>query len=127
MTGFLKNVAVKTFLKRETFKMSEGKKPEKKECRFCYQQINVLAHVCHYCGRYQQRVRQYFRFESLALLVSIAMVFLAFLQFQEARKEHIAAKDALVQATEAERQALNIGDGDLVQVIIIPIHRRKET
>lgn len=32
-----------------------------------------------------------------------------------------------ISIPEAERQALNIGDGDLVQVIIIPIHRRKDT
>lgn len=32
-----------------------------------------------------------------------------------------------ISIPEAERQALNIGDGDLVQVIIIPIHRKKET
>jgi hypothetical protein len=31
-----------------------------------------------------------------------------------------------ISIPEAERQALNIGDGDLVQVIIIPIHRRKD-
>jgi hypothetical protein len=32
-----------------------------------------------------------------------------------------------ISIPEAERQALNIGDGDLVQVIIIPIERRKGT
>jgi hypothetical protein len=31
-----------------------------------------------------------------------------------------------ISIPEAERQALKIGDGDLVQVIIIPIHRRKD-
>jgi hypothetical protein len=32
-----------------------------------------------------------------------------------------------ISIPEAERQALNIEDGDLVQVIIIPIRRRKNT
>ena len=32
-----------------------------------------------------------------------------------------------ISIPEAERQALNIGDGDLVQVIVIPIHRKKDT
>jgi hypothetical protein len=31
-----------------------------------------------------------------------------------------------ISIPEAERQALNIGDGDLVQVIVIPIHRKKD-
>ena len=33
----------------------------------------------------------------------------------------------MISIPEAERQALNIGDGDLVQVIVIPIHRKKDT
>jgi|SRR5690349_19830653 len=32
-----------------------------------------------------------------------------------------------ISIPEAERQALNIEDGDLVQVIIIPIRRRKDS
>jgi hypothetical protein len=32
-----------------------------------------------------------------------------------------------ISIPEAERHALNIGDGDLVQVIIIPIHRKKDS
>ena len=32
-----------------------------------------------------------------------------------------------ISIPEAERQALNIADGDLVQVIVVPIERRKKT
>jgi bifunctional DNA-binding transcriptional regulator/antitoxin component of YhaV-PrlF toxin-antitoxin module len=31
-----------------------------------------------------------------------------------------------ISIPEAERQALNIADGDLVQVIVVPIERRKK-
>ncbi|NIV10834.1 MAG: hypothetical protein GWN62_05955, partial [Aliifodinibius sp.] len=85
----------------------ESSKGKRKVCRYCAKQIPVQAFVCHNCGWHQNRFWQHFRFEHFGLIIALAMMGLAYLQFREARKERIAATDALQLARQAEAAALN--------------------
>lgn len=72
-------------------------------CRHCAQPIAQGAKVCHYCSRSQSRFWAFF--DRVAILISIALVALAFMQFIEARRERVAADQALAEATDAKDRA----------------------
>jgi hypothetical protein len=115
------------FLKGEMRKMSEEEKTKTKKCRFCFEQINISAFVCRYCGRYQNPVLYYLG--RATLLGSILMVLIAYAQLRQAGKEHIAAKDALERARRAEERASSAYDAtkEITQALVRITYLKQQT
>jgi len=73
------------------------------QCKYCLQEIEQKAKVCHYCSRYQNRLIQSLgtivHLISIgAFVISIIMMWIAFSHLKEARQERIAAEDAVQKA-----------------------------
>ena len=69
---------------------------ESKPCKYCKNPILDRASVCHHCGRTQNKLLNSINeINSLATLISIALLFVAVDQCSESRKDRIAAKKAL--------------------------------
>src|SRR3990172_4741485 len=79
-----------------------------KECCYCFQHIHQSAKVCHHCGHHQFWFWNHFKLELIGLLISVIMVMIAAFQLNEARKERIAAKDALLKAQSTEARVLEL-------------------
>jgi len=69
-------------------------------CKCCYQVIEQNASVCHRCGRHQSWIVR--NLTNAGLLITVAMMLIAFGQLLEARKHRIDASDALKRASNAE-------------------------
>jgi hypothetical protein len=103
--------------------MTEYKKEDKTPCKYCLERINKHAKVCHYCGRHQNRYIQYF--DRIGVLISIGLLLLSFSQFNEARKEHIKAQEALQHAQRAEKKIED--SGKAIAKILLALSNLDET
>lgn len=84
---------------------------QERPCRYCLESINVKAKVCHHCNRHQSRIWENMGYSNTVLsIITIFLVILAFLQFSEARKDRIEANEALLKATEAEQNVIQLRD-----------------
>jgi hypothetical protein len=82
--------------------------PAQKLCRECKQPISKDAKVCYHCNRNQHLF--WLCVEKVGVLGSLILVFLAFLQFIEARHERIKAESARDIAQQARQQAQALAD-----------------
>lgn len=69
-------------------------------CKHCKMEIVATAKVCHNCGKHQNMV--WFYLDKFALVGSIILVLLAFMQFYQARQKNIQATEALNEAKDAK-------------------------
>lgn len=81
-----------------------------KHCRHCVQPINTNASTCHLCGKSQNRFLSVLDKGGVIIsiagaIASIALVWLAYLQFSETRQERVDAGKALGEAKIANKQA----------------------
>jgi hypothetical protein len=77
-----------------------------KTCNCCNQVIRQNASVCHHCGRHQNWIVR--NLANAGLLITIAMMLIAYGQLREATKQRLAASDALHRASKAEGIATNV-------------------
>jgi len=80
----------------------QGVPPAKAEhyvCRYCRMEINECARICHHCQSNQNILIA--NLDRFALIISMGLLILAFMQFDEARNDRISAEKALNQAEQA--------------------------
>jgi hypothetical protein len=63
--------------------------------------IPSSAKVCYHCQKHQKLVLAYF--DRISIIISIALLILAFMQFREARNDRISAEEALRQTQIVEK------------------------
>lgn len=71
-----------------------------KECKHCKMKINATAKVCHHCNKNQNYI--WFYLDKFAIVGSIILVLLAYLQYYEAQQKNIQANEALNEARDAK-------------------------
>ncbi len=89
---------------------SVSHKREKKRCCYCAASMPAEASVCRHCGRHQRRYLNYLRIDHVGLLIALIMMIIAYQQLGEARKERLAASQALERARGAERTATEVSE-----------------
>lgn len=72
-------------------------------CKCCRQPIDQDAAVCHHCSRHQNWIVR--NLANAGFLIAVIMMFIAYQQLSEAKKQRIAASDALSKASKAENTA----------------------
>ena len=79
-------------------------------CCSCKELINENAKVCFCCGNYQNNF-QYIKYLAsvIPICLSIGLFVVSIWQYNEARKEHIKAQEALIQAQKAEKKITDSG------------------
>ena len=75
-----------------------------KLCRYCFQEINPLATVCHHCSKLQTGFFKFLNYITVAEVLSF-LIFLGLLWFSVAQFN--TANSQLVQASEANSKAEN--------------------
>lgn len=87
------------------------KQTKRVPCCYCKELITENAKVCYYCGHYQKRYKQWFNqyINHVAAAISIFFLVVAYRQYNEARKEHIKAQEALERAQKAEKKITDSG------------------
>lgn len=99
-----------------------------KRCRYCAQEIDPLAKVCHHCSRAQSR---FFNFvnnsDLLASLISLGVLIVSIYQLSEATEASAKAKEALekvtateVRVSQARRDVLDIAQAVIEIAEILP-------
>jgi len=83
-------------------------KLDKQLCRYCASPMPAEASVCLHCGRNKRWYLNHLHIDHIGLLIALIMMIIAFQQLGEARKEHIAANQALERARGAEETALTV-------------------
>ena len=73
------------------------------KCIYCIEEINEAASICHYCGRYQNKIYNIFKsflsFSAVIMVViSLIQVFLTYRSMAEAKLKRIEAKEVLDEA-----------------------------
>lgn len=81
---------------------------EKKRCRYCTTLMPAAASVCYHCKQNQAWWKNHFRIDHVGLVIALLMMFIAYLQLLEARKERIAATKAMEKAAQAEQTATSV-------------------
>jgi hypothetical protein len=72
-----------------------------KECRMCKSQINKDASICKNCGSDQRVLFQFIKNTGFINILSIAVLLLSFIQYNNAKKEKTLANEANVSAQSA--------------------------
>lgn len=81
----------------------------KRTCRHCGQPIALTANICHLCKKYQNRNGSLLaQLSNLPNILSIGILVLSLMQFNEARKKTAEANDALDKANAANVRAQKI-------------------
>jgi len=75
-----------------------------KKCRYCQESIHKDAKVCYHCSGHQNWFGQHVG--NSAFLISVVMVFIAWLELCDARRERITAENASQTAVEAKKAAV---------------------
>ena len=83
-----------------------------KLCRYCFQEINALATVCHHCSKLQTG---FFKFlnsitvaEVLSFLISLGLLWFSVAQFNTANSQLVQASEANSKAESALKKATAI-------------------
>src|SRR5688500_824455 len=79
--------------------------PKNKKCRYCLQDIPTIASVCSRCVRDQNPFFNHLKVDHIGLIIALIMMVLAYLQFDEAKKERTKASEALERAQRANARA----------------------
>lgn len=66
-------------------------------CKYCFNEIDSKAKICHHCGKWQKSCKNY----PWPTIISVVIIVLALLEFREATFKRIEAKHALLMANEA--------------------------
>lgn len=79
---------------------------DKSICRHCKQPIALDANICHLCKKYQKSKDTFIsQLANVPNILSIGILVLSLMQFNEARKKTAEANDALTKATAALEHA----------------------
>jgi len=88
---------------------------DKTSCNCCGELITKGAHVCHHCGRNQKLLMRCLApaLQWFSLIVSAALLLLAWGQFNEARNQRQSANEALIRAKAAEERVTKVAKASL--------------
>lgn len=78
-----------------------------KKCLYCKSLIEQDATMCHYCGKYQKKWKNFL--PNIPILISIALLIISFLQYQTSRLEKYESSLALDRASKLEVEIKEVG------------------
>ena len=88
--------------------MAESRNNSTKDCRWCGNDIQKVAKICHQCGRDQYLIWGLLqRFAPIGLIVGVIGVLLAMWSANQAGQERVKAEEAVARAEEALAEAVS--------------------
>ena len=79
-------------------------------CKYCQQEINLKAKVCHHCGKDQRFHFQYFASSTafLMVIIAISQAVMGWLQYDESKMKRIEAEEVLAKAESNSKRVFGI-------------------
>lgn len=81
-----------------------------KECKMCGGQIKTTAKICKHCGSDQRGFHSFIKATGLINIVSIVVLGLSFIQYNNARREKVLAQEAKDSAQTALQNIDSLGN-----------------